>query len=173
MACVSFQMGQYDPGMRPRLLALPAAVLLISGCGSPSPETVAEPATEISTPETIELTVEVIDRAPLQLATNKDDVECYPSAATVGASKNGAQWPQITVRDAGGTVVGTAEVSVSGAWADDACSMPTLIGEVPASDFYSLSLIGDGGIFKVESHEFERTVESDPVDGKLVVEWEL
>lgn len=159
--------------MRARALAVPLALVALVAC-SGVPEEVSEASPPVETaPEAYSLTVDVIDVVPLQIATNNDDVECYPSAATVGANKKGAQFPQITVRDAAGTIVGTADVSVEGSWGEDRCSMPTLIGDVPASDFYTLTLAGDGGIFKIESHSFERTVEADPVDGEIVVEWEL
>lgn len=159
--------------MRLRSFAASICLLALASCSAAPEEDTAEPSPEVTTPETYEMTIDVVDVVPLQIATNSDDVECYPSAATVGAGKQGAQHPQITVRDAGGTIVGTADVSVSGSWGEDRCSMPTEIGEVPASDFYTLTLEGDGGIFKIESHSFERTVEADPVGGEIVVEWEL
>ncbi|EYT51279.1 hypothetical protein [Brachybacterium muris] len=159
--------------MRLRNLVVPLALIALTSCSS-APDEVAATATPVeTTPETYALTVDVIDVVPLQIATNNDDVECYPSAATVGANKKGAQFPQITVRDAAGTIVGTADVSVAGSWGEDRCSMPTFVGDVPASNFYTLTLVGDGGIFKIESHEFELTVEAEPVDGEIVVEWEL
>ncbi|WP_270409871.1 hypothetical protein [Brachybacterium paraconglomeratum] len=159
--------------MRARALCGSLALIALSSCsGAPNEVAATSPPVE-TTPETYTLTVDVIDAVPLQIATNNDDVECYPSAATVGANKKGAQFPQITVRDAAGTIVGTAAVSVEGSWGEDRCSMPTLIGDVPMSGFYTLTLEGDGGIFKIESHSFERTVEAEPVDGEIVVEWEL
>lgn len=159
--------------MRLRSLVVLLALIALTSCSS-VPDEIAETAAPVeTTPESYVLTVNVIDVVPLQIATNKDDVECYPSAATVGANKKGAQFPQITVRDAAGTIVGTANVSVAGSWGEDRCSMPTLIGDVPASDFYTLTLTGDGGIFEIESHSFERTIEAEPVDGEIVVEWEL
>ncbi|MFC7463273.1 hypothetical protein [Brachybacterium sp. GCM10030252] len=159
--------------MRARFLTLAFASLALAACTSGSSKPVNSATSETATPPPLVLTVNVTDVVPLQIATNKDDKECYPSAVTVGASEKGAQHPKITVRDADGTIVGTADVSVSGSWTEDGCTMPTLVGEVPASDFYTLALKGDGGIFKIESHEFEKTVEAEPVDGELVVEWEL
>lgn len=151
---------------RPALVALP--LLLLAGCSSPEPAPATPPEAE---PETYTLMVEVVDATPLDLAMNVDDEKCRPSA--LFSKVEDARVPEFVVEDASGTTIATGEISQGGEWSGGSCTLVTELGEVPASEFYTIRLAGDDGLFTVTSFEFETTVQAAPVDGVVTVEWTL
>lgn len=157
--------GPYTRGMR--RLVLPLALLVLAGCGG-SPDAVPAPTVE---PESYVLTVTVIDGGRLDVSAPTSDGGCRPSA--VLSPSEDARTPAFTVEDAAGTTVATGEITISGTWADEACTLTTELGEVAGSEFYTVRLAGDHGRVSPEPFEFETTVRADPVDGAVSVKWDL
>jgi len=159
----------YYPVMRARALAVPLALLALTSCSGETDE--SAPLAAQSTPETYGLVVEVTDGSPLDLAMNVDDKVCRPSA--LFSKVEDAAIPSFVVEDASGVTVATGEMKWDGEWGGESCTLTTDLGEVPASDFYTVRLAGDDGLFEVEAFEFETTVQAAPVDGVVTVEWTL
>lgn len=150
------------------------ALTACGGTAEPVATTAPPSPSETPTPVEYRLDITLVDQVPLNLAMNSDDVECYPTAATVGAGKDGAEMPQFIVEDADGTVIATRDVSVTGAWGEDSCTMTTSIHDVPASGFYTIRLEGDDwGVRGVKRIELEKTIEVDTADGNVVIEWNI
>jgi len=154
--------------MRPQATAGIAAaatiVLALTACGSAQVEETS--AAEITSPEPTQYTIfiKVHDSVPLDFTINDGEGGCFPDALTVGANELGAQPPQVVIRDASDTVVGTAPLDSDGRWEDDTCILSADAGEVAASDFYTFTVEGDAGIFEIEQFSHEETLKTERLE---------
>lgn len=154
--------------MRPQAIAGIAAVatitLALTACGTAQVEETSAAEPTSSEPTEYALFIKVHDSVPLDFTINDGEGGCFPDALTVGATKLGAQPPQIVIRDASGTIVGTAPLDSDGRWEDDTCILSADAGEVAAADFYTFTVEGDTGIFEIEQFTHEETLKAEPLD---------
>lgn len=81
----------------------------------------------------------------LSQAMNKNGRVCTSAnlAGTISHDGEVPPGPAVVVKDATGTVVATEDApQVGGSYSQDVCTVPVSLGEIPASDFYEITVTG-------------------------------
>lgn len=84
------------------------------------------------------MSVRLVDNVPMNGFQNINDRSCAPTPAIVSPGTEVVD-PQVTVKDASGTIVATKIVDSNGPKTDDGCQIDVGMGSVTMSDFYTVT----------------------------------
>lgn len=120
-----------------RILVSIAMITTLSLAGCSSVETTANQAESAPAETTVPITVQLSDTTPLEASINVDGVNC---SMTSGLNRPGhaLSVPTVVVKDAGGTIVGKADVTKDGVLVENTCVVQVYVGRVAESDFYQV-----------------------------------
>lgn len=153
-------------------------LMLLASCGGDDDQADADDTTTTAAAEaeTVDVTVLLTDAPPLEVLFNHDDVTCTTVDITaamdlVGANPDAStdelfeMLPpvEITLRDAGGSIVGTESIKGAGGTFGSGCEWPVEFDQVPVSDFYEVT---------VQAGDIERTATGEG-GGDTVIELDL
>lgn len=148
--------------MRTSKLHAATAVLIlipVAACGAENESAPEEPSETQTTVEEVtrSISLTLTDNVPMDGWQNIDDVSCSTEPFTLPNDPE-PQTPQVVVLDDTGTIVAVKDVTETGEWLGNGCSITTEIADVPNSDFYKIEFTSPYG------EVLEHTLESGDAD---------